>query len=107
MRVAESGPGEVGDSTLGRARPPVPYFGSKQRLAPWIVSLMPAHRVYVEPFGGSAAVLLTKAPSEIEILNDIDGDLVCFFRVLRDRPDELIRACELTEMGCGAGSPRL
>lgn len=54
-----------------------------------IAELMPAHRFYVEPYAGSAAVLLAKKPAEREVLNDIDGRLVNFWRVLRDRPDEL------------------
>lgn len=77
-------------------KPPVAYYGGKSRLAPWIASLLPPHRVYVEPFAGSAAVLFAKRPSTHEIINDLDGDLVCFFRVLRARPDELERACRLT-----------
>jgi DNA adenine methylase len=77
-------------------KPPFPYYGSKARIAPWIVSLMPAHRVYVEPFAGSAAVLLAKRPVHHEILNDIDGNVVTFFRALRNRERDLIRALELT-----------
>ncbi|WP_128977260.1 DNA adenine methylase [Streptomyces roseicoloratus] len=75
---------------------PVPYFGSKQRIAPWIVSLLPAHEHYVEPFCGGLSVLLAKTPSNMETVNDLDGDLMTFWRVLRDRPAELIRACALT-----------
>ncbi|GAB3201793.1 DNA adenine methylase [Nocardioides hungaricus] len=90
--------GAVGGSEVARApiTPLVPYHGGKGRLAPWIVSLLPPHRVYVEPFAGSAAVLLAKAPSIHEVLNDIDGNVVTFYRVLRDRPDELERVCRLT-----------
>jgi hypothetical protein len=55
-------------------RPPFAYYGAKTRLARWIVSLLPPHRVYLEPFAGSAAVLLAKAASSHEILNDLDGD---------------------------------
>lgn len=77
-------------------RPPFPYYGSKGRLAPWIISLMPDHRVYVEPFAGSAAVLLAKRPSSHEIINDIDGNVITFFRMLRDRHDDLLRVLELT-----------
>lgn len=72
------------------------YYGGKSRLAPWIASLLPSHRVYVEPFAGSAAVLFAKTPSTHEILNDLDGDLVCFMRVLRERPEDLEMACRLT-----------
>lgn len=77
-------------------RPAFPYYGAKGRLAPWIVSLMPAHRVYVEPFCGSAAVLLAKRPAPHEVINDLDSNVTTFFRVLRDRADELQRACQLT-----------
>lgn len=75
---------------------PVPYFGSKQRIAPWIVSLLPAHEHYVEPYCGGLSVLLAKAPSRMETVNDLDGELMTFWRVLRDRPTDLLRACMLT-----------
>lgn len=78
------------------SKPAFSYYGGKGRLAPWIASLFPAHRVYVEPFAGSAAVLLSKRPSTHEVLNDVDGNVVTFFRVLRDRPGDLERACRLT-----------
>lgn len=77
-------------------KPPISYYGGKSRLAPWIASLLPAHRVYVEPFFGSGAVLFAKAPAVHEVVNDLDGNVVCFFRVLRERPKELARACCLT-----------
>ncbi|GAA2110726.1 DNA adenine methylase [Streptomyces synnematoformans] len=78
-------------------RPPFSYYGSKMRLAPWIAGLMPAHRVYVEPFAGSAAVLFARhraAPHEV--LNDLDGNVTTFFRVLRDREQDLVRQLTLT-----------
>jgi DNA adenine methylase len=74
----------------------VPYHGGKGRLADWIVGVMPAHRVYLEPFAGSAAVLLAKPRCTHEVLNDVDGHVVNFYRVLRDHPEELERACRLT-----------
>jgi DNA adenine methylase len=77
-------------------RPPMPYFGGKTLLAPWIVSMLPPHEHYVEPFCGSLAVLLAKPPSRMETVNDYDRALMTFWRVLRDRPDDLIRACALT-----------
>lgn len=77
-------------------RPPVPYFGSKGRLAPWIVGLLPDHEHYVEPFCGGLSVLMAKPPSRMETVNDLDHELMTMWRVLRDRPTELIRACALT-----------
>jgi DNA adenine methylase len=77
-------------------KPPFPYYGGKQRLAARIVSLLPDHGHYVEPFAGSLAVLLAKPPSRMETINDLDREVVTFWRVLRDRPDELVAACELT-----------
>lgn len=78
---------------------PVPYFGSKQTIAPWIVDLLPDHGHYVEPFAGSLSVLLAKRPSPMETVNDLDHDLMHFWRILRDRPDDLIRVCALTPHG--------
>lgn len=75
---------------------PVPYFGSKQTIADWIVSLLPDHEHYVEPFCGGLSVLLAKRPSQMETVNDLDNHLMAFWRVLRARPDELMRACALT-----------
>ena len=72
------------------------YPGAKWGMAKEIVSLMPSHRSYLEPFFGSGAVLFNKPPSAIETVNDIDGDIVNFFSVLRDQPDELARLIELT-----------
>jgi DNA adenine methylase len=70
-------------------RAPFPYPGSKARHADWILEHIPEHRTYVEPFGGAAGVLFQKPPSKVEVYNDRDGDIVQFFRVLRERPDEL------------------
>jgi len=78
-------------------RPPFPYYGAKGRLAAWLASLLPVdHRVYVEPFAGSAAVLCAKAPSRFEVINDLDGNVITFFRMLRDREADLTRAVRLT-----------
>lgn len=72
------------------------YHGSKWNLAPWIMGFFPDHECYVEPFGGAGAVLLQKSRSYLEVYNDKAGNVVNFFRMLRDNPDALIRAIELT-----------
>lgn len=77
-------------------KPPVPYFGGKQRIAAEIVALLPAHDHYVEPYAGGLSVFLAKQSAPMETLNDLDGHMVTFWRVLRDRPRDLIAACELT-----------
>lgn len=66
-----------------------PYYGGKTQYADRLVQRMPSHKRYVEAFGGGASVLLAKPRSTIEIFNDGDENLVRFFRVLRNRPDEL------------------
>lgn len=78
------------------SRPPVPYFGGKVTLGPTIAALLPEHRHYVEPYCGSLAVLLAKPPSAFETVNDLDQQLMTFWRVLREQPDALARACALT-----------
>lgn len=77
-------------------RSPVPYFGGKAWLAPRLASVLPPHKHYIEVCGGSLAVLLAKKRSRQETVNDLDGHLMTFWRVLRDRPDELERMCSLT-----------
>lgn len=75
---------------------PLRYLGSKWRLADWIVGHLPPHECYVEPFGGSAAVLLTKPRSRVEVYNDIDLEVVAFFEALREHADAIIEAVSLT-----------
>jgi len=77
-------------------RPALRYYGGKWNLAPWIISHFPPHKNYVEPCGGAASVLLQKPRSPLETYNDLDGNVVNFFRVLRDKPDELIQKIRLT-----------
>lgn len=78
------------------ARPPFTYYGGKQTVADRIVALFPDHEHYVEPFAGSLAVLLAKPPSRLETVNDLSNDLMTFWRVLRDQPEELARLAALT-----------
>jgi DNA adenine methylase len=82
--------------TTARLKPPFPYYGGKITLGPRIAALFPPHGHYVDPFCGSLAVLLAKPPSPMETVNDLDQDIINFWRVLRGRPDELRRACALT-----------
>lgn len=73
-----------------------PWYGGKFSHLEFILPRLPVTNQYVEPFGGSAAVLLSREPAPVETYNDIDGDVANFFRVLRDEPDELIRRLERT-----------
>jgi len=84
-------------------KPPISYYGGKQRLAHKIIPLIPPHTVYVEPFAGGAAVLFNKHWPDVtnthhyrEVINDIDGDLINFYRQLRDNGDAICRLIELT-----------
>lgn len=63
--------------------PLIRYHGGKFRIADWIISHFPPHKTYVEPFGGGGSVLLCKQPSQIEVYNDLDSEVVNLFRVLR------------------------
>lgn len=72
------------------------WYGGKYSHLNWLLPLLPEATHYCEPFGGSAAVLLNRAPSPVETYNDIDGDLVNFFRVLRDEKERLIEQIGLT-----------
>ncbi|MBN7310355.1 DNA adenine methylase [Mycobacteroides abscessus] len=78
------------------AKSPVPYFGGKAWLAERLAGVLPPHKHYIEVCGGSLAVLLAKRRSRQETVNDLDAVLMTFWRVLRDRPDELERVCALT-----------
>jgi len=70
---------------------PLSYIGGKNRLAKKIISILPEHTTYVEAFAGGAQVLFHKPPSNVEVLNDLDFDIVNFFRVCQWHYDELIR----------------
>lgn len=73
-------------------RSPIPWMGSKRRLAAAIMERLPEHRCFVEVFAGSAALLFAREEAaDVEVLNDIDGDLVNFFRVLKHHLEEFCR----------------
>lgn len=76
--------------------PILKYPGAKWRLAPWIIEHMPPHEGYLEPWGGSLAVFFNKPKSRVETVNDLDGNIVRFFRACREHPDELAEALALT-----------
>lgn len=73
---------------------PIKWVGGKSRLRKRIIPLLPAHTCYVEPFAGAAWVLFGKSPSPVEILNDKEQELVNFFRVVKEKPEELIASFE-------------
>lgn len=73
---------------------PIKWVGGKSRLRKHIIPLIPEHSCYVEVFGGAGWVLFGKQPSQVEILNDIDQELINFFRIVKHKPEELIKSFE-------------
>lgn len=67
-----------------RLRTPISYYGGKQKLASRIISLIPRHTLYCEPFIGGAAIFFAKRPSEIEVINDTNGELINFYRTVKE-----------------------
>jgi DNA adenine methylase len=94
--------GELPDSPVAlrqpnrRRRIVFGWYGGKFNHLDWLLPLLPAAHHYCEPFSGSAAVLLNRIPAPVETYNDIDGEAVNFFRVLREESEELARAIALT-----------
>lgn len=74
---------------------PLRWYGGKRQLARTIISLMPEHVCYCEPFAGAAHVLYAKPPSKVEVLNDINAELVNFYQVLAHNPQALISRLSL------------
>lgn len=81
---------------IHQAKPVLKYPGSKWNLAEWICNHLPRHRTYLEPFFGSGAVFFCKRPSHIETINDINGEVVNLFKVIRGQSDQLIRLIAMT-----------
>lgn len=77
-------------------KPVLKYPGAKWKLAPWILSYIPKHKFYLEPYFGSGAVFFNKDKATIETLNDIDGAIVQFFRTCREHPEELAYQISMT-----------
>src|SRR6266852_2181037 len=70
---------------------PLSYIGGKNRLAARIIELFPKHTTYVEAFAGGAQVFFHKEPSPVEVLNDLDREIVNFFRICQSHYQELVR----------------
>jgi len=77
-------------------KPPLTYYGGKQKLAKHILELIPRHTLYCEPFFGGGAVFFAKEPSEIEVINDNNGDLVNFYRVMKTKFKALQKEVKVT-----------
>lgn len=78
-------------------RPIVKYHGGKGRLFKWILEYISDHKVYCEPFGGAASVLLNKVRSDVEVYNDLEPSIVNLFLVARDQPEELLKILKSVE----------
>lgn len=76
---------------MAKAIPVIPWVGGKRKLAKVILPLFPEHTCYVEPFCGGAALFFMKQPSEVEVLNDINSDIVNLYRVVQNHLEEFIR----------------
>lgn len=77
-------------------RGPLAYIGGKRAIAKQIIAMLPKHVTYAEPFAGGAQVFFAKEPSRVEVLNDLDGELVNFYRVAQLHYEELIRYMRFT-----------
>lgn len=77
------------------SQPIIPWIGGKRRLAPHILPLLEGHTCYVEPFCGAAAIFFLKRPSDVEVINDINGELVNLYRVIQHHLEEFVRQFKL------------
>ncbi len=84
-------------ATLRQAKViPFGWYGGKYSHLDWLLPLLPKCHHYCEPFAGSGAILLNREPSPVETYNDLDGEVVNFFRVLRDNGETLVKSIGLT-----------
>lgn len=77
-------------------KPPLTYYGGKQMLSKLIVSLIPPHNIYCEPFFGGGAVFFAKAPSKLEVINDTNGELINFYRIVKTKFRDLDKEIKCT-----------
>ena len=79
-----------------KMKTPLSYYGGKQKLCSTILSLIPGHKLYCEPFVGGAAVFFGKDPSGVEVLNDTNKELINFYQVVQNRYPDLERSIRST-----------
>lgn len=96
MQIVKHKPSPITTSGTRKKKIAFGWYGGKYSHLDWLLPCLPACHHYCEPFGGSGAVLLNRPPSPVETYNDLDGEVVNFFRVLRENQDELIRQIALT-----------
>ena len=77
-------------------RPPTKYYGGKVRMMPYILPLVPEHRIYIEPFAGGATLFWAKEPSKIEVLSDINENVTNFYKVMKLDFNNLILQIQAT-----------
>ena len=85
----------MGTQSTKMINSPFKWVGGKSRLRKQIINIIPPHTCYVEPFAGAAWVLFGKPPSDVEVINDIDGELINFFRVIKYQPEDFLRSFDL------------
>ena len=77
-------------------KPPLTYYGGKQKLSERIISMIPEHRIYCEPFFGGGAVFFAKTPASLEVINDTNGELINFYRVVKNQFRKLDKEIKCT-----------
>lgn len=73
------------------AQPIIPWIGGKRRLADQLIPRFPPHSCYVEVFAGGAALYFLRPPADVEVINDVNGDLVNLYRVVKHHLEEFVR----------------
>ena len=96
MPPRRNAPSPISQSKSGRKTIAFGWYGGKYSHLDWLLPLLPVCHHYCEPFSGSAAVLLNRDPAPVETYNDLDGEVVNFFRTLRDHKEELTELIGLT-----------